>query len=82
MARSTRGGGTDAGFGEATARREAERVSRRQDEKQRRERRDEERGGHCLGATRPPFNGIPFFGNKDPPAEGALQQIEQIEPPL
>lgn len=79
MARSTRGGGTDAGFGEATARREAERVSRRQDEKQRRERRDEERGGPGLGAKRPPFNGIPFFGNKDPPAEGALQQIE---PPL
>jgi hypothetical protein len=73
MARSTRGGGTDAGFGEATARREAERVSRRQDEK-RRERRDEEQGGPGLGAKR-----IPFFGNKDPPAEGALQQIE---PPL
>jgi hypothetical protein len=70
MARSTRGGGTDAGFGEATARREAERASRRQDEK---------RGGPGLGAKRIPFNGIPFFGNKDPPAEGALQQIE---PPL
>jgi len=76
MARSTRGGGTDAGFGEVTARREAERVSRRQDEK-RRERRDEEQGGPGLGAKRIPFNGIP--GNKDPPAEGALQQIE---PPL
>jgi hypothetical protein len=73
MARSTRGGGTEAEFGEATARREAERVSRRQDEKQRRERRDEERGNLGLGAKRTVFNGIPpFFGNKDPPAEGAL----------
>lgn len=72
MARSTHGGGTEAGLGEATTRREAERVANRQDEK-RRERRDAELHGSGLGAKRTPYNGTPFFRNKDPPSERTLR---------
>jgi hypothetical protein len=82
MACRTHGSRTEARrFGEATARREAVRVARKQDE-QPREQRDEERGGFVLGAKRTSFDRRSFLQNKDPPAEkgffGKLSRLCEV----